>query len=41
MLNIEESIKDFEAYFKGEPNRVEVVESTIPVTSEFNAKTIK
>lgn len=41
MLSIEESIKEFEAYFQGKPNEVEVVTRTIPVRPEFNAKTIK
>lgn len=41
MLNIEESIKEFEAYFQGKPNEVEVVTRTIPVRPEFNAETIK
>ncbi len=41
MLSIEESIKEFEAYFQGKPNEVEVVSRTVPVRPEFNAETIK
>lgn len=29
MLSIEESIKEFETYFQGKPNEVEVVSRTI------------
>lgn len=34
MLNIEESIKEFEAYFQGKPNEVEVVTRTIAVVDK-------
>lgn len=34
MLNIEESIKEFEAYFQGKPNEVEVVTRTIAVVNK-------
>ena len=34
MLNIEESIKEFEAYFQGKPNEVEVVIRTIAVVNK-------
>lgn len=41
MLNIEKSLKEYEAYFEGKPNEVEVVTRVIPVKQEFNAETIK
>lgn len=41
MLSIEKSIKEFEAYFQGKYDDVEVVSRTIPISPEFNAQTIK
>lgn len=41
MENIEETLKEYEAFFEGKPNEVEVVNRVIPVRPDFNGNTIK
>ncbi|WP_262333515.1 MULTISPECIES: hypothetical protein [Lactobacillus] len=40
MLSIKESVKEFEAYFQGKHNEVEVVTRTIPARLELEDETI-